>query len=170
MFKGTNMGIARVYWYFVAATVALLGLRRVIEWTRKRNAYAPATPKPAVTLYHANMHEAYNLCNANRMPSLPAQTTSSHKHMTPQTLSAGKWPIRKYIGLMDDSPGTSTFRPWENACSSCHTGLCCSYFSGAIPSSPLHPQSTPINGRLSDFVQRGCRSLNCLSYTVFRVK
>lgn len=41
MFKGTNMGIARLYWYLVAATVALLGLRRAVEWIRKRHAYAP---------------------------------------------------------------------------------------------------------------------------------
>jgi hypothetical protein len=36
MFKGTNMGIARLYWYLIAAVVSLLGLRRVFEWNRRR--------------------------------------------------------------------------------------------------------------------------------------
>jgi ferredoxin-NADP reductase len=48
MFKGTNMHIARVYWYLAAAVVALLGLRRVIEKLRTRvvrhtNARTPYT-------------------------------------------------------------------------------------------------------------------------------
>jgi hypothetical protein len=38
MFRGTNMGIARLYWYLVAAVIALLGMRRLIEWTRRRHA------------------------------------------------------------------------------------------------------------------------------------
>jgi hypothetical protein len=36
MFKGTNMGISRLCWYLVAAVVALLGLRRLLEWNRRR--------------------------------------------------------------------------------------------------------------------------------------
>ena len=36
MFKGTNMHIARVYWYLAATVVALLGLRRVFEKLRTR--------------------------------------------------------------------------------------------------------------------------------------
>jgi hypothetical protein len=36
MFKGTNMHIARVYWYIVVAVVALLGFRRAFEEVRTR--------------------------------------------------------------------------------------------------------------------------------------
>jgi len=36
MFKGTNMYIAHIYWYLVAAVVALLATRRGIEWGRCR--------------------------------------------------------------------------------------------------------------------------------------
>lgn len=38
MFKGTNMKIARLYWYIVAGVVAFLFLQRCIEWTRTRMA------------------------------------------------------------------------------------------------------------------------------------
>ena len=38
MFKVTNMGIARLYWYLIAAVVAVLGLRRLVEWSRRRHA------------------------------------------------------------------------------------------------------------------------------------
>lgn len=46
MFKGTNMHIARVYWYLAAAIVALLGLRRVFEKLRTRVARATYTRTP----------------------------------------------------------------------------------------------------------------------------
>jgi len=36
LFKGTNMYIAHIYWYLVAAVVALLAARRGIEWGRCR--------------------------------------------------------------------------------------------------------------------------------------
>jgi hypothetical protein len=36
LFKGTNMHIARLIWYFVIAVVALLAVRRGIEWGRTR--------------------------------------------------------------------------------------------------------------------------------------
>jgi hypothetical protein len=55
LFKDTNMRIARLYWYLVAATVAVLGLRRVTEWIRRRNAYAPRDPSVATTVTHTDM-------------------------------------------------------------------------------------------------------------------
>lgn len=36
MFKFTNMHIAHIYWYLVTAVVALLAVRRGIEWGRTR--------------------------------------------------------------------------------------------------------------------------------------
>ena len=36
MFKSTNMHIAHIYWYLVTAVVALLAVRRGIEWGRTR--------------------------------------------------------------------------------------------------------------------------------------
>jgi hypothetical protein len=36
MFKPTNMHIAHIYWYLVTAVVALLAVRRGIEWGRTR--------------------------------------------------------------------------------------------------------------------------------------
>jgi hypothetical protein len=36
MFRGTNTGIARLYWSLVVAVVTLLGRRRLFEWNRRR--------------------------------------------------------------------------------------------------------------------------------------
>lgn len=36
MFKSTNMHIAHIYWYMVTTVVALLAVRRGIEWGRTR--------------------------------------------------------------------------------------------------------------------------------------
>jgi hypothetical protein len=36
MFRSTNMHVAHIYWYLVTAVVALLAVRRGIEWSRTR--------------------------------------------------------------------------------------------------------------------------------------
>jgi len=36
LFKSTNMHIAHIYWYLATAVVALLAVRRGIEWGRSR--------------------------------------------------------------------------------------------------------------------------------------
>lgn len=36
MFKGTNMKLARLYWYIVVGVIGVLFLRRCIDWTRTR--------------------------------------------------------------------------------------------------------------------------------------
>jgi hypothetical protein len=58
MFKETNMKIAQLYWYLVAATAAVLGLRRVTEWIRRKNAYALGDPSTAITVTHTDMSQA----------------------------------------------------------------------------------------------------------------
>lgn len=40
MFKSTNMYIARLYWYLVAAVVAVLAVQRGVDWARSRSTYA----------------------------------------------------------------------------------------------------------------------------------
>jgi hypothetical protein len=58
MFKETNMRLARLYWYLVAATVSLLGLRRLVEWTRKRYASGQWTQITAISLPDTDVHAA----------------------------------------------------------------------------------------------------------------
>lgn len=70
LFKDTNMRIARLYWYLVAATVAVLGLRRATEWIRRRNAYAF---RDSATVSHTDMRLSIKILQRqpDAVPSRP---------------------------------------------------------------------------------------------------